>query len=68
VHGWLIPEPGVIHVLMEKADSDVTTALQEGLLLKTRMKIALDVASGLKAVHSAQFVHQDIKADSILVS
>jgi len=68
VHGWLIPEPGVIHVLMEKADSDVTTALQEGLLLKTRMKIALDVASGLKAVHSAQFVHQDIKADSILLT
>lgn len=68
VHGWLIPEPGVIHVLMEKADTDVTTALQQGLPLKTRMKIAVDVANGLKAVHSAWYIHQDIKADSILVS
>ena len=68
VYGWLIPEPGIIHVLMEKADSDVTTALQQGLSLKTRMKIALDVINGIKAVHTALYIHQDIKADSILVS
>ena len=54
---------------MEKAELDVTTALQQGLLsLKTRLKIAKDVANGLKAIHSADYVHQDIKADSILVS
>jgi len=54
---------------MEKAELDVTTALQQGLLsLKTRLKIAKDVANGLKAIHSAGYVHQDIKADSILVS
>ena len=69
LHGWLLPEPGVLYVVMEKADTDVTTALQEGLMpLKTRLKIAVDVANGMKAIHSAQFIHQDIKADSILVS
>jgi len=69
VHGWLIPEPGVLHALMDKAESDVTTALQQGLLsLKTRLKIAVDVANGLKAMHSANYIHQDLKADSILVS
>lgn len=68
VHGWLIPEPGVLHVLMEKADSDLTTTLQEGRLpLKSRLKIAVNVANGLKAIHSAHYIHQDIKADSILV-
>ena len=68
VYGWLIPEPGVLHVLMEKAELDVTTALQQGYLpLKTRLKIAVDVANGLKAIHSANYVHQDLKADSILV-
>ena len=67
LHGWLIPEPGVVHVLMERAHSDVTTALQQGLPLKTRMKIALDVINGIKAVHTALYIHQDIKADSILV-
>ena len=68
VHGWLIPEPGVIHILTEKADADVTTALQQGQLsLKTRMRIALDVISGVKAVHKARYIHQDIKADSVLV-
>jgi len=54
---------------MEKAELDVTTALQQDLLpLKTRLKIAADVANGLKAMHSAKYVHQDLKADSILVS
>lgn len=54
---------------MEKAESDVTRALQQGFLpLKTRLKIAVDVASGLKAIHSANYVHQDLKADSILAS
>ena len=68
VHGWLIPEPDVLYVLMEKAELDVTTALQQGFLaLKTRLEIAVDVANGLKAIHSANYVHQDLKADSILV-
>ena len=54
---------------MEKAELDVTTALQQGLLsLKTRLKLAGDVANGLKAIHKAHYIHQDIKADSILVS
>lgn len=68
MRGWLIPKPGVLHVVMEKADSDVTTALQQSLPLKFRMKIALDVINGLTAIHSAQTAHQDIKVDSILVS
>jgi len=54
---------------MDKAELDVTTALQQDLLsLKTRLKIAGDVANGLKAIHAAYYIHQDIKADSILVS
>ena len=53
---------------MEKAELDVTTALQQGFLpLKTRLKIAVDVANGLQAIHSANYAHQDLKADSILV-
>ena len=67
VHGWLIPKPGVLHVLMEKADSDVTTALQQGVPLKSRMKIALDVINGLTVIHSLHCIHQDIKTESILV-
>lgn len=68
LHGWLFPEPGVINVIMERADSDVTTALKQGLSLKARLKIAEDVANGLVALHGASYVHQDIKVDSILVS
>ena len=48
-HGWLIPQPGVLHVLMDKAELDVTTALQPSFLpLKTRLKIAVDVANGCR--------------------
>ena len=68
LHGWLFPEPGVINVIMERADSDVTTALKQGLSLKTRLKIAEDVANGLVTLHEARYIYQDIKIDSILVS
>ena len=68
LHGWLFPEPGVINVIMERADSDVTTALKQGLSLKTRLKIAEDVANGLVTLHEARYIYQDIKVDSILVS
>ena len=68
LYGWLIPKPGTIQIVTERADCDLTTALQGGLSLKIRMKIAKDVANGIKAIHSANYIDQDIKADSLLVS
>lgn len=67
LHGWVIPEVDVLHVVMEKADRSLLSALQEGLPLYRRMRIALDVAEGLKAIHDVDYVYEDLKPGNILV-
>lgn len=67
LHGWVIPEVDVLHVVMEKADRSLLSALQEGLPLSKRMRIALDVAEGLKAIHDVDYVYEDLKPGNILV-
>lgn len=52
---------------MEKADRSLLSALQEGLSLYRRMRIALDVAEGLKAIHDVDYVYEDLKPGNILV-
>ena len=52
---------------MEKADRGLLRALQEGLPLYSRMRIALDVAEGLKAIHEIDYVYEDLKPGNILV-
>ena len=68
VHGWLMPEPDVLHIVMERAETDLLTALRRRLALKKRMKIAIDVARGLIALHGASYVYQDLKPETVLVS
>lgn len=67
LHGWVIPEVDILHVVMEKADRGLLRALQERLPLSTRMRIALDVAEGLKAIHDIDYIYEDLKPGNILV-
>ena len=67
LHGWVIPEVDILQVVMEKADRGLLQALQEGLPLYRRMRIALDVAQGLKAIHDIDFIYEDLKPGNILV-
>ena len=65
--GWVIPEVDVLHVVMDKADRGLLHALQEGLPLYRRLRIALDVAEGLKALHDIDYIYEDLKPGNILV-
>ena len=65
--GWVIPEIDVLHVVMEKADRGLLSALQEGLPLDRRILIALHVAEGLKALHDIDYIYEDLKPGNILV-
>ena len=67
LHGWIIPEVDVLHVVMERADRGLLSALKEGLPLDKRMRIALDVADGLKAIHDIDYIYVDLKPGNILV-
>ena len=52
---------------MDKADKGLLRALQEGLPLYRRLRIALDVAEGLKAIHDIDYIYEDLKPGNILV-
>lgn len=67
LHGWVIPEVDVLHIVMEKAEKGLLRVLQEGLPLPRRMRIALDVADGLKAIHDIDHIYEDLKPGNILV-
>ena len=65
--GWVFPQPDVLHVVMEKAERGLLSALQSGLLLPIRMNIAVDVAKGLKAIHEINYIYEDLKPENVLV-
>ena len=67
LQGWVIPKVDVLHVVMERADRGLLSVLQEGLPLDRRMRIALDVADGLKAIHDIDYIYEDLKPGNILV-
>ena len=65
--GWVFPQPDVLHVVMEKAERGLLSALQSGLPLLIRMNIAVDVAKGLKAIHEINYIYEDLKPENVLV-
>ena len=67
LHGWLMPAPGVMHIVMETADTDLLTALKRDMSLKRRLNIAWEVGLGLKCIHDAGYIHADLKPQNILV-
>ena len=62
-----MPAPGVMHIVMETADTDLLTALKRGMSLKRRLNTAWEVGAGLKCIHDAGYIHEDLKPQNILV-
>ncbi|XP_019629835.1 PREDICTED: dual serine/threonine and tyrosine protein kinase-like [Branchiostoma belcheri] len=70
VYGWLMPDPNTLHVVTERAEMDLVTALRRRVALlpvDKRRDIALDVARGLQGLHDLGFVFGDLKPRNVLL-
>ncbi|KAF4093480.1 hypothetical protein AMELA_G00002500 [Ameiurus melas] len=54
-------------LIMERLHRDLYTGLKNGLSLKERLQIALDVVEGIRFLHSQGLVHRDIKLKNVLL-
>ncbi|XP_057364051.1 dual serine/threonine and tyrosine protein kinase isoform X2 [Manis pentadactyla] len=54
-------------LIMERLHRDLYSGLKAGLMLETRLQVALDVVEGIRFLHSQGLVHRDIKLKNVLL-
>lgn len=67
----LVSEPGMMYYVMEYIEgTTLLDRLQEGaqLPMKRVLKIGLQLADALTAVHNAGIIHRDLKPDNVLLT
>ena len=52
---------------MEEAQEDLLAALKRGMPWAKRLRVAIEVAKGLSAIHKVHYVYQDLKPQNVMV-
>ncbi|XP_064646151.1 uncharacterized protein LOC135499333 [Lineus longissimus] len=67
-YGVLMPGPSTVHILMEEMHMDLLSWLKAmPRSMSKRIRVALHVAQGVKAIHDRHLVFLDIKPTSVLI-
>ncbi|XP_031564664.1 dual serine/threonine and tyrosine protein kinase-like [Actinia tenebrosa] len=68
LNGWFLPEPDKLYIVMEKAVEDLLAALKRGMSWEKRLRVAIDVAEGVSAIHKANYIYQDLKPQNVMLT
>ncbi|XP_077984556.1 dual serine/threonine and tyrosine protein kinase-like [Glandiceps talaboti] len=65
IHGWLLPKPDTLYVVMERA----AKSLDKDKLATTQQKLqcVIDVAKGIDCIHSCGFIFNNLEDKNILI-
>jgi receptor-interacting serine/threonine-protein kinase 5 len=54
-------------IVMERMQRTLFSALREGLMMRDRLQICMDIASGLAFLHAEGVIHADLKSPNVLL-
>ncbi|XP_077984557.1 dual serine/threonine and tyrosine protein kinase-like [Glandiceps talaboti] len=63
--GWTLPEPDILNIVMEKAESSLDKV---SLSAKECLDVLLDVVKGIQAIHESGYIYNDLKPKNILLT
>ncbi|XP_070553794.1 dual serine/threonine and tyrosine protein kinase-like [Ptychodera flava] len=66
IYGWLLPEPNVLEIVVDKAKERLNKVGQT-LAPTVKLSVALDVAKGLDNIHSSGFIFNNMEPSKVLI-
>ncbi|XP_077984046.1 dual serine/threonine and tyrosine protein kinase-like [Glandiceps talaboti] len=65
IHGWLLPTPDTLYIIMEKAATSLNKVKLE--TTQEKLKCVIDVATGIDCIHSSGFIFNNLEDKNILI-